>query len=210
MVARWLHWAEQVGESTEGNFFERMEGLVLVDEIDLHLHPSWQRRIIPKLKEVFPRLSFVVTTHNPMTLLGVEAHEILVLQESTDGSNRLEAREFDLPPGIRMDQVLTGEWFGLAYAVDDETFRLVEQHQGMLREGVDRDDPARRALEETLARRYGSYADTSLDRMALDVAADLMRDRQPKTANDRAELQRKLVERVKAKLADRERSEAKS
>jgi hypothetical protein len=46
--------------------------------------------------------------------------------------------------------------------------------------------------------------------MALDVAADLMRDRQPKTANDRAELQRKLVERVKAKLADRERSEAKS
>src|SRR6185503_12158163 len=81
LVARWLHWAEQVNQSTEGDFFARMEGLVLVDEIDLHLHPRWQRTIIRKLKELFPRLSFVVTTHNALTLLGAEAGEIVVLRE---------------------------------------------------------------------------------------------------------------------------------
>jgi hypothetical protein len=62
LVARWLHWAEQVeGKPPEGDFFERMEGLVLVDEIDLHLHPAWQRTILRDLKNTFPRLSFVAS-----------------------------------------------------------------------------------------------------------------------------------------------------
>ena len=46
-------------------------GIVLVDEIDLHLHPRWQVSLIPKLKQVFPKLQFVATTHSPMVLPGL-------------------------------------------------------------------------------------------------------------------------------------------
>jgi len=45
-----------------------LEGVVLIDEIDLHLHPRWQRVVLDGLREAFPRLQFVVTTHSPQVL----------------------------------------------------------------------------------------------------------------------------------------------
>jgi energy-coupling factor transporter ATP-binding protein EcfA2 len=206
LVARWLRWAELVeGKPPEGDFFARMVGLVFVDEIDLHLHPRWQRDIIRRLKDVFPRLSFVVTTHNPITLLGADAGEIVVLREAADGSGRIDAGHFDLPPGIRADRVLTGEWFGLEYTVDDDTIALIEKHQKMLLDHVSEDAPERLALEDQLAGGYESYADTSIDRMALEVAAELMRERRPKTPKERKELRDKLEERVRERLAEKRR-----
>ena len=44
------------------------EGVVLIDEIDLHLHPSWQRQIIPALKRTFPHVQFIITTNSPQVL----------------------------------------------------------------------------------------------------------------------------------------------
>ncbi|MFT3764184.1 MAG: AAA family ATPase [Minicystis sp.] len=206
LVARWLRWAELVeGKPPEGDFFARMEGLVIVDEIDLHLHPRWQRAIIRRLKEVFPRLSFVVTTHNPITLLGADTGEIVVLREAADGSGRIEARQFDIPRGIRADRILTGEWFGLEYTVDEDTITLIEKHQQMLLDGVPEDAPERLEVEDELARRYGSYADTSIDRMALEVAAELMRERRPKTPEERKDLQERLRQRVRERLAGKGR-----
>ncbi len=204
LVARWLHWAEQIDVDSDGNFFARMEGLVLIDEIDLHLHPAWQRRVVRTLKDVFPRLSFVATTHNPMALLGADSSEILVLRDAIDGTGQIEAKTFDLPPGIRADRILTGEWFGLPYAVNDDTIALIEAHQQLLLHQVPPQAPERLELEERLAARYSSYADTSLDRMALDVAAELMRERQPKSPEEREVLRRQLKERVRQRLAELE------
>jgi hypothetical protein len=56
-----------------------LRGIVLLDEIDLHLHPTWQRRIVPILKRVFPELQFIVTTHSPLVLTGFEGDEIVEL-----------------------------------------------------------------------------------------------------------------------------------
>jgi energy-coupling factor transporter ATP-binding protein EcfA2 len=210
LIARWLHWAEQVQADLTGDFFERMEGLVLIDELDLHLHPRWQQSIVKTLKDTFPRLSFVVTTHNPLTLVGAEEGEIVVLRERTDGSGCPEAKQIDLPAGTRADRILTGEWFGLRYTVDDETIALIEKHQRMLLAQVPEDDAERRKLEEELAQRYGTYADTSLDRMALEVAAELMAEQRPRTYEERKSLRDKLKERVKEKLsASRRESEPK-
>ena len=50
----------------------RVEGVVLIDEIDLHLHPRWQRVALPRLRKVFPRLQLVVTTHSPQVLSSVK------------------------------------------------------------------------------------------------------------------------------------------
>ncbi len=56
---------------------EDMMGLVLVDEIDLYLHPVWQAALIPALRKTFPKMQFIVTTHSPVVLSGVAPHEIV-------------------------------------------------------------------------------------------------------------------------------------
>lgn len=58
---------------------EEMEGLVLVDELDLFLHPFWQANLVPALKATFPRMQFIVTTHSPVVLSGVAPHEVVRL-----------------------------------------------------------------------------------------------------------------------------------
>ncbi len=61
------------------------EGVILIDEIDLHLHPSWQRRVITKLTVVFPNVQFVVTTHSPQILSEVmpESLRLLYLEDGS-------------------------------------------------------------------------------------------------------------------------------
>jgi AAA domain, putative AbiEii toxin, Type IV TA system len=63
-----------------------MEGCVLVDEIDMYLHPTWQVRLIPALKQVFPKLQFIVTTHSPMILPALTADEVWLLSHDAEGS----------------------------------------------------------------------------------------------------------------------------
>jgi predicted ATP-binding protein involved in virulence len=57
---------------TFSNPLEYTPGIVLIDEIDLHLHPRWQRVIVPKLREHFPKVQFVMTTHSPLVLQEVD------------------------------------------------------------------------------------------------------------------------------------------
>jgi hypothetical protein len=63
-----------------------MEGLVLIDELDLHLHPLWQVGLVRALKATFPRIQFVVTTHSPMLLPGLEKDEIIHLKLNEAGN----------------------------------------------------------------------------------------------------------------------------
>ena len=54
----------------------RVEGVVLIDELDLHLHPRWQRVALPRLREAFPRLQLVVSTHSPQVLSSAENRQV--------------------------------------------------------------------------------------------------------------------------------------
>lgn len=54
-------------------------GLVLIDELDLHLHPKWQRRIVADLKRIFPKIQFFATTHSPQVIGEARPEEIVVL-----------------------------------------------------------------------------------------------------------------------------------
>jgi predicted ATP-binding protein involved in virulence len=55
------------------------EAIVLIDEVDLHLHASWQQTILPDLLRVFPNAQFIVTTHSPQVLTTVEPEQIQIL-----------------------------------------------------------------------------------------------------------------------------------
>ena len=60
------------------------EGIVLIDEIDLHLHPTWQKMILNKLCEVFPNCQFIVSTHSPIVLAELQNGKIFELSKEND------------------------------------------------------------------------------------------------------------------------------
>ncbi|MBK9263295.1 MAG: AAA family ATPase [Polyangiaceae bacterium] len=55
-------------------------GIVLIDEVDMHLHPEWQQLIVGQLREAFPRIQFVVTTHSPQVLSTVDKESIRIIR----------------------------------------------------------------------------------------------------------------------------------
>lgn len=62
------------------------EGIVLIDEVDLHLHPSWQGRIMPLLFRTFPNVQFIVTTHSPKVLSEItDEAQIFEIYQKDDG-----------------------------------------------------------------------------------------------------------------------------
>lgn len=83
----------------------------LVDEIDLHLHPQWQRQMIGFLSDVFRKTQFIVSTHSPLVGQAVEDANLVLLRREGDqvviDQNRQAVR------GWRLDQILTSDLFGL-------------------------------------------------------------------------------------------------
>lgn len=60
-------------------------GIVLIDELELHLHPAWQRQIIPRLTKTFPNCQFIVTTHSPQILSHVKPENVYCLKTTETG-----------------------------------------------------------------------------------------------------------------------------
>jgi predicted ATP-binding protein involved in virulence len=60
-------------------------GIVLIDEIDLHLHPKWQRMIVPKLLDVFPNCQFIISTHSPHVITHVQPDRLFLLKQTDLG-----------------------------------------------------------------------------------------------------------------------------
>jgi len=86
--------------------------LVLIDEIDAHMHPRWQQSIVHSLKELFPNAQFVATTHSPLIVAGMERREVRVVRRA--GPEEAEAGHVVIEwpkqklKGLRADQILTG------------------------------------------------------------------------------------------------------
>ncbi|WP_122588881.1 AAA family ATPase [Pseudomonas viridiflava] len=110
---------------------ETAEGIVLLDEIGAHLHPSWKMKIVSSLRRAFPGIQFIVTTHDPLCLRGLTEGEVVVMRRNEEGQVEPVA---DLPsPGdFRVDQLLTSEFFGLNSTVDPETEALFDRYYALL------------------------------------------------------------------------------
>ncbi len=67
----------QLGERV----LEGTPGIVIIDEVDLHLHPAWQKNIIRSFSEVFPKVQFIYTTHAPAVLTNIQAEHILTMSD---------------------------------------------------------------------------------------------------------------------------------
>ncbi len=103
------------------------EGIVLIDEMGAHLHPRWRMRIVGALREILPRIQFVVTTHDPLCLRGLEDGEVAVVRRNESGKVVIIS---DLPSvkGLRVEQLLTSEHFGLGSTEDPEVDALFGEY----------------------------------------------------------------------------------
>lgn len=70
------------------------DGVILIDEIDLHLHPTWQSKLVATLKSIFSKAQFIVTTHSPSILQSLDAKEIIPL--AMDESGNISLKELNL------------------------------------------------------------------------------------------------------------------
>ena len=68
-------------------------GVVLIDEIDLHLHPKWQRLVVPRLLEVFPCCQFIISTHSPHVITHVQPESLYLLHQTSKGIEAEKPRE---------------------------------------------------------------------------------------------------------------------
>ena len=103
-------------------------GVVLIDEIEAHLHPRWKIAIMSGLRKALPAITFIATSHDPLCLRGMEAGEVVVLRRVGGGS--LGGEDEELPSRVelvealpdmsqfRIDQLLTSDFFQL-YSTDD-------------------------------------------------------------------------------------------
>ncbi len=71
------------------------EGIVLIDEVDLHLHPDWQRKIVGMLRKTFPNLQFILTTHSPQ-VLGELGNDIVVYSLARSSEGAIEAKQVNM------------------------------------------------------------------------------------------------------------------
>jgi hypothetical protein len=89
-----------------------LPGVVLVDEIDLHLHPQWQRNVVPMLAKAFPKLQFVLTSHSPLVASTVHRQNVYVTETDTDGTAALGQLDESVF-GRSAEQLLLSSYFGL-------------------------------------------------------------------------------------------------
>lgn len=73
------------------------KGIVLIDEVDLHLHPSWQQSIIEKLQSTFPNIQYVITTHSPQVVSTVPSRCLRILEERKNPSTGKKELRVSIP-----------------------------------------------------------------------------------------------------------------
>lgn len=184
------------------NAAKETPGILLIDELEQHLHPHLQLEIVDGLRAAFPLLQIIATTHSPLILtdaVGNAGNSIIRLDRSDNGE--IVPETLRAPEGQNVLQVLTGDWFGLSTTYDDETLRMLAQHRELLRGGPEKREEARKLAAE-LRDRLGRYANTSVEEMVLSIVAELEQDtRFDKLTHEQIrDLRAKVIGKIKADL----------
>ncbi len=124
-------------------------GIVLIDEIDLHLHPDWQQRVMIDLQRAFLNVQFIVSTHSPQVVSSVPKETLRVLERGEITPFNCQTR------GVESQQILS-RIFGASPAPEDDLYvRALDEYEGLEREGL-ADSPEGREKYKRLAEHFGS------------------------------------------------------
>jgi hypothetical protein len=174
-------------------------GIVLVDELDAHLHPTWKMRIVQSLRRTFPGLQFIATTHEPLCLRGVLKGEPVLIRKQ--GRSIEAVIDLPSPEGLRVDQLLTSAYFGLHSTLDPAIDQKFRQYYSLLAR-QDELSRAQRSEADGLGRELaelGRLGFTPRDRLAYEVIDQFLATENRYTPEEAADLR----EETKAEVARR-------
>ncbi len=174
-VCDFLGWSLLANRS---KFDFPVRGIVLLDEMERHLHPSWQREIVGLLAREFPGVQFIASTHAPLTAIGSaslsdECCQLILFEQ---GQDSVEVKpDLNPPRGRRADQVLTSYLFGLPSTTSDDVIQKIERYAILKRkDSPDKDtreeiENLRKTLTETLG-----TPETELQRTVEKAVRDIL------------------------------------
>ena len=134
--------------------WRKMPFVLLVDEIENHLHPTWQRRIIPVLREYFPNAQIFATTHSPFVVAGLEAGQVHLFNRDESGVVRASTNTEDII-GWTADEILRA-MMEVDDPTDDETARNAAELRKLRDEGTrvdEREEEERQSRMQELRKR---------------------------------------------------------
>lgn len=145
------------------------QGIVLIDELGNHFHPAWRLQCVSALRNAFPQVQFIYSTHEPLCLRGLHEGEVAVLMR--DRQRQIYALE-ELPPvdRLRVDQLLSSEHFGLRSTVDPAMEVRIKEYETLMAKAERSEDE-----EQTLKAAIDWLADarylgaTRRERLALQL-----------------------------------------
>jgi predicted ATP-binding protein involved in virulence len=138
-------------------------GVVLIDEIELHLHPKWQREIIPALTRTFPHCQFIVTTHSPQVIGEIKPQGIYILEKTENGivaqrpqtsygrdSNQILEDLMDVP---ERKEEIKNRLLELFRLIDDGNIPEARKLKQSLEQDIGYDDPEFASADMLIRRR---------------------------------------------------------
>lgn len=166
-ITDFLGWA--VSHNSEIRDSEDVSGIVMIDEIEQHLHPKWQRDVVPTLNELFPTVQFITTSHSPLVAAGTSDIDNAILFNLIFDDARKIIGE-GIPAislrGLRADQFLTHPIFGLPTALGPKIGdRMVRFRELFVKEPRDADEEVEfEKLREILKQDIADPGETEEDR----------------------------------------------
>jgi len=141
--------------------------IVLVDEIDLHLHPLWQRQLRDRLAKYFPAVQFIATAHSPLMAQDYMGENLAVVRR--DGDHVEILNDPQTVAGWRLDQVITSDLFGFKTSFSIEVERLLEEQRTLVAKADRSADEEERlaSLEDQLMAL--PMEDTEADNKAMEI-----------------------------------------
>jgi predicted ATP-binding protein involved in virulence len=111
------------------NAVKQTPGIVMIDELDLYLHPHWQQHVLADLQEAFPKFQFIVTTHSPFIVQSVDINNIIVLDTSYIGSESPSNRGIEeiAAAAMGMEGMLRSEKYRKKQELADKYYKLVKE-----------------------------------------------------------------------------------
>ncbi|MGJ1448624.1 AAA family ATPase [Sphingobacterium spiritivorum] len=178
---------------------DKMSGIVLIDELGNQLHPRWQMRIVKQLREVFPNINFIISTHHPLCLRGAERGEILSLKNSDN--QIISNTELPDPSSLRVDQILASEFFGLSSLVDPEIEARFNRYYELLAKNKDITEEERIEIDQLkdFLRNKKQLGSSLREELMYTVIDKLLAEKVAfsKKTLDRNSLKEEAVQRVK-------------
>nr|WP_273544563.1 AAA family ATPase [Halomonas profundi] len=105
---------------------ETAEAVVLIDEVETHLHPRWKMRVMAVLREAMPRVQFICSTHDPLCLRGMKNGEVHLLQRDSNYDIQAYSELPDITT-LRIEQILSSDYFGLSSTEDPEQDHIIRR-----------------------------------------------------------------------------------